>query len=70
MKAKISFSYGSQIFTKGEPVPDEVAAKYPHLVEKGEGEKVVKVEEESEKVQKISTAKVQRKSNGKKEGNE
>lgn len=64
MKAKISFSYNSQTFAKGEPVPDEVAAKYPHLVEKGEGEKVVK-EVESEKVQKISTAKVQRKSNGK-----
>lgn len=57
--AKVLFGYGNQTFNKGQQVPEEIAAKYPHLVEESEKEVVVKKVEEyvHEGTTKISTGK-------------
>lgn len=57
--AKVLFGYGKLTFNKGQQVPEEIAAKYPHLVEESEKEVVAKKVEEytHEGTTKISTGK-------------
>ena len=49
MIAKINFSFGTIVFKKGEIVPENICAKFPHLVEVGEAKEKKEIVDNIEK---------------------